>query len=125
MARVLVVDDSEEISRMVGLYLKDAGHEVTEARDALNISELVTGFKPELIILDYNMPQVNGAQAMGRIRTTPGGERIPIIFLSGQPGYRLKVAVDSSATERFLHKPVELSQLRSLADAMLGVPPKP
>lgn len=123
MARVLIVDDTPEVASMLAMYLEGQGHQVTAAGDAREIAALLAKHRPEIIILDYLMPVVNGAQALGRIRATPGAEKTPIIFLSGAPGYRLKVAVASSATERFLHKPVDLPRLKELIGAMLGGSP--
>lgn len=123
MARILVVDDAEDIVILLGMYLQGEGHEVTTATSAENISALVAEHKPEFIILDYQMPGVNGVQALGIIRASPLGKNIPIIFLSGMSGYRVKVAVASSATERFMHKPVHLPDLKALMDTMLGGAP--
>jgi len=79
--KILIVDDSTIMRRMIGAALKEAGHEVAgEARDGDSAIELYEALKPDLVTMDITMRGMDGFTAAGRILA--GDRQAKIIFLS-------------------------------------------
>ena len=114
---VLVVDDDNEIREYIGIYLKNEGITVYEARDGIEALEVLTEKEIHLIILDIMMPRMDGIKATFKIRES---KNIPIIMLSAKSEdmdkiLGLNVGADDYITKPF--NPLELiarikSQLR-------------
>jgi CheY-like chemotaxis protein len=80
--KVLVVDDERAMRELLGLHLINAGYEVLVAEDAIVAGHLVTTDKPDLIIIDVQMPYMNGDEFVTALRGDPQTRDIPVIFLS-------------------------------------------
>jgi CheY-like chemotaxis protein len=81
MARVLVVDDSRTIRAIVSQQLKEAGHEVLEAPNGKLGLALVLRTSPDLVISDVVMPEMDGFEILGAIRSA--APDTPLILMSG------------------------------------------
>ncbi|HOJ87509.1 MAG TPA: response regulator [Pseudothermotoga sp.] len=84
--RVLVVDDSEVLRKIVSFNLVREGYSVDEARDGKEALEKLQQAKPDLIILDIMMPYVDGFEVLRRIRKDPNLADIPVIMLTAKGG---------------------------------------
>lgn len=84
MAEVLVVDDDADLVELVSLILEDAGHHVRTARDGVEGLATLRDRLPEVIVLDVEMPQLDGpGMAEAMLIRDAGAERIPIVLVSG------------------------------------------
>lgn len=125
--RVLVADDQEANRNLIRHVLENQGHRVRMAADGL---EAVEAFREEafdVVILDVQMPKLNGLEATRRIRALPGGDRVPILSLTAyaMPGDR-ENSLAAGATD-YIAKPFDPDEL-ALRVAALGrrrVGPKP
>ena len=81
MERVLVVDDDPHIREVVCFALQKAGYETTEARDGADALVRFEQLKPDLLVLDIMMPELDGTEVCRRIRQQ---HRTPIVFLSSK-----------------------------------------
>jgi PAS domain S-box-containing protein len=108
---VLLVDDNEVTVELVGEYLESCGYQVATAYNGADALEKATTTPPSLIIMDIQMPGMNGLEAMQRIRHHATLSHIPIIVLtaSGMKGDREKY-IHAGANE-YLQKPVSLQKL--------------
>src|ERR687887_2473339 len=86
--RVLVTDDEDDVRRLVRVLLERAGHTVLEAPTARIALWLHHAQRPDLVILDLVMPDVDGWETLARIRETSD---VPILVLSGGNSELLKV----------------------------------
>jgi DNA-binding response OmpR family regulator len=82
MPTVLVVDDDESIRSLVRYRLTQAGYEVLTAEDAIVAGHLVLGRPPDLIVLDVNMPYMDGFEFASALKADSTLPFIPIIFLT-------------------------------------------
>ncbi len=80
--KILVIDDLESIVNMVGQVLTSAGYSVSKARSGKEGLEALKKDKPDLILLDIEMPGMDGYQTCASIRKDPGNDSIPIIMLT-------------------------------------------
>lgn len=79
---ILLIDDSETMRRLYGSLLAKAGYEVLYSPDAAQGRELARRFKPELILMDINMPGEDGIEASSRLRNESETSHISIALLT-------------------------------------------
>jgi CheY-like chemotaxis protein len=83
-ARVLVIDDSPTIARVVELVLTKAGYDVVSATDGEAGLEQARAQRPDLILLDFVMPRLNGYQVCRALAADPGLRDVPVVLLSAK-----------------------------------------
>ncbi|WP_041082894.1 response regulator [Thermotoga profunda] len=84
--RVLVVDDSEVLRKIVSFNLTREGYSVDEAKDGKEALEKLQQIKPDLVILDIMMPYIDGFEVLKRMRKDPELAHIPVIMLTAKGG---------------------------------------
>jgi twitching motility two-component system response regulator PilG len=114
--RVLIVDDSPTVRRLVTITLERHGHEVTCAEDGMAALAQINETLPDLVLLDINMPRMDGFQLCKTIRSCPATRRVPVVMLTGRDGLAEKVRARMVGCEEFLSKPFEPSELASLVE---------
>jgi len=82
MKRILVVEDNMTNMYLIGFILRENGHEVLEATTGEEGVELATKEKPDLILMDIQLPGIDGLEATRRIRESEADEEIPIVALT-------------------------------------------
>jgi len=82
MARILVVEDNEQNMYLITFILRNNGHEVIEARTGKEGIELAIKEKPDLIIMDIQLPDIDGLEATKKIRESEADGEIPILALT-------------------------------------------
>ena len=82
MPRVLVVDDIEDNRRLLTRDLEDEGYEVQEAEDGVEALLKVETWAPDAVLMDINMPKMDGIEACRRLKDRPESSMIPVIMLS-------------------------------------------
>ena len=120
---VLVVDDFDDTRKVLRLWLERMGYAVTEASDGLEAVEAARTLAPDLIILDIEMPGLDGLESARRIRQHEGLREVPIIAVSayGAEQYRAR-ALAAGCTE-YVSTPFDPAELKSLINSY--VPPAP
>src|SRR5712671_2183460 len=83
MTKVLVIDDSRELTELLGQTLQINGYEAMLAEDGVVGLELAQRYHPDLIVCDVNMPQLDGYATLTALRQHSSTATIPVIFLSG------------------------------------------
>jgi CheY-like chemotaxis protein len=115
----LVADDEAEVRGLVGEVLANAGFEIVLARDGLELVELATRHRPQLIVADVMMPSMDGYTAVARLRGQAATAGTPIIMLTGctDPAYgELSAGMGASA---HVTKPFSPRRLGELAQEMV------
>jgi CheY-like chemotaxis protein len=82
MAHILVVDDEPEIVKMVGRLLEGRGHRVTTARDGEEALEAIQRERPDLLLIDLNLPKLDGFEVTKRLRADPPTAKLPIVMMT-------------------------------------------
>lgn len=106
MKRILVVEDNDTNLYLIRFMLKKSGYEVIEARDGASGVELAVKEKPDLVIMDIQLPDINGLEATKRIRASETGSDVSIVALTSyaMTGDRRK-ALDAGCTG-YIEKPI-------------------
>ena len=105
-ARVLVVDDDQMQSLLLDRILCSAGYQVRTLCDALQILEVLDEFRPEIILMDLNMPDANGAELTAIIREQEAYATIPILFVSSERDPARQIDALSMGGDAFITKPI-------------------
>lgn len=106
--RILVVDDEPQIRRVMRTTLASSGYEITEARSGEEALEKVRCERPDLILLDVNMPGIGGLEACREIRESSD---IPIIMLTVRSGEKDKVQALDAGADDYVVKPFSMEEL--------------
>jgi DNA-binding response OmpR family regulator len=116
MAQVLVVDDAEKIRAAVRRLLEDAGHQVLEAADGRDCLRVLYATKPDIVLLDVSMPDMDGWQALERIRELT---QVPILMVTARDAPRERVRGLRSGADDYILKPFEPEELLARIDLAL------
>jgi two-component system, OmpR family, response regulator len=116
-ARVLVVDDEESITDLISTALRYVGFEVEVASTGRQALELAFTFRPELIVLDVMLPDLDGFQVTRRLRSD--GVRAPVVFLTARDATEDKVAGLTLGGDDYVTKPFSLEELVARVRAVL------
>lgn len=84
MAHILICDDDPTIRRMVEEFLQRSGHEVTIAKDGLDALVILKKERPDLLVLDVMMPEINGYDVCHNIKFDPRLKDLPIVILTSR-----------------------------------------
>jgi two-component system OmpR family response regulator len=116
-ARILVVDDEPSITDAVSTALRYEGFEVTEAGGGREALKVAGTFKPDLIVLDVMLPDVDGLQLTRRLRND--GVRTPILFLTAKDATEDKVTGLTVGGDDYMTKPFSLAEVVARVRAIL------
>ena len=117
--RVLVIDDSDPIHKLVVARLKPEGLEVTGERDGQAGIDRAIADPPDLILLDVDMPDLDGFEVCKKLKEHPSTRDVPIIFLTGTTSTDSKVrGLDLGAVD-YVTKPFDQVELRARVRAAL------
>jgi two-component system KDP operon response regulator KdpE len=117
MTHVLVVDDEPQLLRALVLSLTHLGFEVSTAADGARALAMVESGRPDLLLLDLGLPDMDGLEAIRRLRISHPG--MPIIVLSARSGHGDKiVALDLGAVD-YVTKPFDMNELLARVRAVL------
>ena len=112
MRHVWVIDHDEEINRAVGLMLKLLGCEVAAFYNVRAAAQtLLVGIRPDLIILDINIPEVSGLDMVEFLRRRPESKNIPIVMLSSEAADTIVDKALELGADSYIRKPVTLQEL--------------
>lgn len=111
MARILVAEDDLDIARLIQFQLQFHGFTVKMANDGAEAVELARDFQPDLVLLDWMMPKMDGFQALNALKSDPGLRQIPVILMTARAqGHDVEAGLAAGAAA-YLVKPFPLEQL--------------
>jgi DNA-binding response OmpR family regulator len=116
MAQVLVVDDADKIRAGVRKLLEKAGHEVVEAANGREALRVLYEIKPDLVLLDISMPDMDGWEALERIRELTW---VPILMLTARDAPPERVRGLRGGADDYILKPFEPDELLARIDVAL------
>jgi two-component system alkaline phosphatase synthesis response regulator PhoP/two-component system response regulator VicR len=111
MAKILVVNDQPHIVRLIQTNLEREGYEVVTAYDGVEALERVEEEKPDLIILDDQMPRMDGFGVLCKLQSDPGTANIPVIMLADGDADRDSFKGWQAGINAYLTKPFNPREL--------------
>jgi two-component system chemotaxis response regulator CheY len=107
MKTCLVVDDSSVVRKIARRILEEMGFEITEAEDGAKALEVCKLAMPDAVLLDWNMPVMDGYEFLGHLRRMPGGDAPKVVFCTTENGMdHISRALDAGANE-YIMKPFD------------------
>jgi PAS domain S-box-containing protein len=120
--RILLADDGEFNIAAIGEYLEDLGYEVVVARNGIQAIELAQRTRPDLILMDVQMPEMDGLEAMHRLRQEPAFTSTPIVAITGLAMSGDRERCLAAGANEYLAKPVSPKVLMETITSLLGAP---
>ena len=110
-AKILVAEDSPDAREMLQVLLERKGYAVVSARDGFEAVDVAIHALPDLILLDLELPGLDGLSVTTELRLHPGLEKIPIIVISGHDPEIYRAAAMNAGCNDYLLKPIDFSRL--------------
>jgi phosphoserine phosphatase RsbU/P len=120
-AQILVVDDDAISRKILAQLLASAGHDCRECEDGAKALQLIHAKPPSLLLLDFDMPGLNGAEVLRRLRSDPDPAvaQIPAIMLTGHGSEESEVSCLQAGADDFVTKPINAAVLRARIETQL------
>lgn len=118
--QVLVVDDSVTVRKVTTRLLERQGMAVTVAKDGVEAVSMLQDMRPDVILLDIEMPRMDGFEVARHVRNEARLEGLPIIMISSRTGDKHRERADALGVNRFLGKPFQEAELLSTIEELTG-----
>ena len=119
-ATILYVEDNPDNRMLVRRILLSEEYGLLEAQNAAQALEMLKDAHPDLILMDINMPDMDGYTLTSRIKTMPGFERVPIIALTANVMRGDKEKTLEAGCDGYIQKPLDIDQLLREVDRFLS-----
>ena len=114
MTKILVVDDSALMRRLLQQVLQAAGYEVVCSADGQEGLDKVAAEKPDLVIMDRNMPKVDGMEALRVLRANPATRSLPVLMASARLEPADAAEMQAAGANGLIPKPFQSQQLLTI-----------
>ena len=121
MAKILLVEDNEMNRDMLSRRLAKRGFDVVVALDGASGAALAAAERPDLILMDLSLPDIDGCEATRLIRADPATASIPVIALTAHAMETDRLRAIEAGCQDYDTKPVDLARLLAKIDALLPV----
>ena len=119
MKRIVVVEDFNTSRQIIKKTLEKMGHQVDEASDGREALKFFDGSKIDLLISDYNMPNMDGAELVEYIRSREEYKYIPILILSTETNVKKQNRVKDALITGWIRKPFQIDEFNRLVEKVL------
>src|SRR3972149_4330572 len=119
--KILIVDDEPFNLDLLEQELQDQGYVIERATDGAEALEKVPSFLPDVILLDYMMPNMNGLEVLGRLRKDETHKGIPVILLTAKATQEDKIRGLDAGADDYVVKPFDSFELMARVRAMIRI----
>jgi CheY-like chemotaxis protein len=116
--RILLVDDNADFVASLSILLESLGHEVRVANEARSGLALAREFAPHFAFLDIGLPEINGYQLAGQLKSQPATELTTLVAVSGWGQLKDRLRSQEAGFALHLVKPIELEQIRTVLSGL-------
>lgn len=119
--RALIADDNDRNRKLLRVILDKAGYETVEAEDGARALALARELRPDIVLMDYRMPGMNGIEATRALKADASTAGIPVFIVtsSAMEGDRDRIIRESGCDELFT-KPIDYRQILAAVDRRIG-----
>ena len=115
--RAVVVDDEDSLTDLLGMALRYEGWDVRLASDGQKALKVIREFKPDVVVLDVMLPDIDGLTVLSRLRAN--GDQTPILFLTAKDAVDDRVAGLTVGGDDYVTKPFSLEELVARLRALI------
>jgi len=119
LTKILIVDDSLSARNSLSELAKDAGYNVTLARDGLDALNSLRSETPDLVLTDLEMPRMNGLELTSSIRDDNNLSHLPVVMVTSRTTQKHKEQALSAGIDAYVTKPYTTEDLMSVVDQQL------
>jgi DNA-binding response OmpR family regulator len=123
MARIIIVEDDDIIAEIASGALDAAGHMTSEVPDGARAVEAIRIGRPDLVILDYNLPGETGMEILRQVRRMDADNSIRVMFLTASGSRLLQARAEQAGADDYLVKPFTPDELVRRVEALLHAAP--
>src|SRR5689334_10683517 len=109
--KIAVIDDDAHILKVISQTLESMGYLVETAGEGKEAVRLLSRMKPDLVVLDWNLPDINGLEICRFLRSRPETAKVPILMLTVFSETKQKVSAFDSGADDYLTKPFDVEEL--------------
>ena len=120
MSTILIVEDNEKNMKLVRDILAHHGHRVIEAITGEDGVRLALSEQPDLILMDIQLPDISGVEALARIRRVPALDAVPVLAVSASVMPDEQQRIVSSGFDAFIAKPINIKQFMESVQSFLS-----
>ena len=120
MARILIVEDNEANMKLACLLLQNAGHETLSAVDAETGLTLARSERPDLILMDIQLPGMDGLAATALLKKDPATSAIPVVALTAMAMKEDREKTRAAGCDAYIAKPLRYKELLAAIDELLA-----
>jgi len=120
--KILIVDDDEELTELiVDVLARDGRFEIRSVNNGFDAGMMVRDYRPDLIVLDVMLPDINGREVCQRVRNEKSMDDVKIICISGMVEEDKIDELKDAGADDFMHKPFEVEKLIERICQLLGI----
>jgi twitching motility two-component system response regulator PilG len=119
--RILIVDDTKTLPKLVRVYLLGCGFDFEEAHDGEEAYSKAQVWRPDLVIADVQMPKMSGFELCAAIRADPELQRVPVVLLTSLRDNASRRKASLVGASAFLNKPVQVEELCTIVARLLSL----
>lgn len=123
--KILIVEDDPDLIRALGMRLRSAGYEVSQAVDGATAAQIAIREKPDLVILDIGLPAGDGHVVAGRLRSNVKTMSVPVIYLTARATPEDMAKASEAGAAGYVLKPFKPERLLALVERVLAGGPAP
>ena len=120
MSTVLVVEDYDDVRRMLKVLLESEKFRVLEAATGAEALDVIRNHRPDVILMDLALPGFDGFETIRRIRAIDGFQNTPIVVLTAYTGPSTYETALRAGSNYFMGKPIDFDELAGLLEEILG-----
>jgi two-component system cell cycle response regulator DivK len=110
MSVILIIEDNERNLKLVRDVLQVKGYETLEAVTGEDGVKLAVEHKPDLVLMDIQLPGINGIEALGQLRANPVTEKIPVIAVTASVMQQDRKMITEAGFDAYVGKPINLKE---------------
>jgi two-component system cell cycle response regulator DivK len=120
MKTILIVEDNEKNMKLARDILRAKGYATLEAVNGLDGVRLAHEHKPDLVLMDIQLPDINGIEAFERIRRNAGTAQVPVVAFTASVTANDRSRIGDAGFDGFLGKPINLKEFVETVRRMVG-----
>lgn len=118
--RILVVEDEESLLKLESILLSSKGYNVTGVMDGKSALEEIATNKPDLVILDIMLPEIDGFEVCRRIKENPETSGIPVVMLTAKKNSQDVARGTEVGAAAYLTKPFKSAKVIEVIEGLIG-----
>ena len=119
---LLIVDDDESYLKLIKKWMSEA-HKATAVKSGIQALKYLEGHRPDLVLLDYEMPELNGGDVLTKMREKPETADIPVFFLTGNADDDFIAKIMELNPDGYLLKTMRRSEIAAAVDVFFAKKP--